>query len=314
MVAGVPDWGWPPGSASTTTGLGADPWPGGAGVGSGSGFGSGKATPVFMRTRTPLLAVLQRRSPGLAAPGSGLAASGMTSHGPAAAPSGGAWPKAAQRKVARCPGSTVGSKENVKLSRPPATVVATVACGPAPLPARSWQSAVESVRSRVRSATSTATPSALRVASTSWSAIESLSTSTRTCTPRSARCELPKVLASRLTVSFAAVSLTSHATVRRSALPDAPGGASLGSSRVCTAALAVAGASIRSIARVAMYVRIRTSIRRKAVRKQTRFVRRSSPAPRAAPATPRCPRPRRRGPAARRSRRAGRSRPCRRRR
>ena len=50
MVAGVPDWGWPPGSASTTTGLGADPWPGGAGVGSGSGFGSGKATPVFMRT------------------------------------------------------------------------------------------------------------------------------------------------------------------------------------------------------------------------------------------------------------------------
>ena len=195
----------------------------------------------------------------------------MTSHGPAAAPSGGAWPKAAQRNDARCPGSTLGSKENAKVSRPPAIVVATVPCGPAALPARSWQSAVESVRSRLRSATSTLMPSALRVATTSWSAIELPSSSIRTCTPISARWLLPNVLASRLTVSFAAAPLTSHATERRSALPDGPEGASLGSSRVCTAALAVPGASIRSIARVAMYVRIGTTLRRNAVQKQTRL-------------------------------------------
>src|SRR6476660_402096 len=81
IVAGAPACGWPPGSASTTTGFGAGP-EGGGGGGGGGGFGSGNATPDFIRTRTPLLALLQRRSPGLAAPGSGLAASGITSHGP----------------------------------------------------------------------------------------------------------------------------------------------------------------------------------------------------------------------------------------
>ena len=44
----------------------------------------------------------------------------------------------------------------------------------------------------------------------------------------SARSPAPKVLASRLTVSVAEAGPTSHATVRRSALPDAPAGASEG--------------------------------------------------------------------------------------
>ena len=268
MVAGEPACGWPPGSASTTTGL-CGPGAGGGGVG---------GRRLRVRERDPGLHPHRHAALGAVAapvarvrgargrvgrvrhdvprPGGDAVGRRLAEGGPAE-----------RREV---PGQHVGVEGERERLAPGGERRRHRPCGPAALPARSWQSAVESVRSRLRSATSTLMPSASRVATTSWSAIELPSSSIRTCTPISARWLLPNVLASRLTVSFAAAPLTSHATERRSALPDGPEGASLGSSRVCTAALAVPGASIRSIARVAMYVRIRTTLRRNAVQKQTR--------------------------------------------
>src|SRR2546423_8950323 len=138
IVAGAPACGIPPLTVSATTGL-----PGVA--------GSGNATPLPMVTASPLLDASQRRSPGLAARGSGFAPSGITSHGPPAEGSGGAWPNAAQRNAASPPETSAGSKVKENVSSPPDSLVPMALWLVVTLPARAWQLLVQSVPSRRRS-------------------------------------------------------------------------------------------------------------------------------------------------------------------
>src|SRR3954453_21587086 len=104
MTAPAPACGWPAGRVTTATGALAGVGGGGGGGGGGPPGGSGKLTPSLIRTRTPLLAASQRSSPGFGSLAATIAASGITSHGPAAEPSGGAWPNVAQRNAASPPG------------------------------------------------------------------------------------------------------------------------------------------------------------------------------------------------------------------
>src|SRR3954454_12753147 len=146
-TAPAPACGCPAGSVSIATGgLAA----GGGGGGGGSPTGSGNETPSLTLTLMPLLDASQRSSPGLGSFAATVAAFGITSHGPAADPSGGAWPNAAHRNEASPPAMAVASKVKLTVSSPCPTVETTVPAGPASLPARSWQVALQSVRSSAR--------------------------------------------------------------------------------------------------------------------------------------------------------------------
>ena len=158
------------------------------GVGSGAGFGSGNATPVLHAHAHAALGGVAARSPGLAAPGSGLAASGMTSHGPAAGAVGRRLAEggpAEGREVPGQHGRVEGERERLAAARDRGGDRGLRAGGLAGevLAVGGRERAVEGAQRDVDR-----TPSALRVATTSWSAIESLSRSIRTWTPRSARC------------------------------------------------------------------------------------------------------------------------------